>query len=89
MLGDLKDNKEGETCNGEEKVPGIVKFCPARWPVKATCYKLILANYASLLEEWDTCLAIEGKIDTDTRPRILGCQVFLWSSFKPTSFCAH
>ena len=74
MLANLKDNKEGETCNGEEKVSGIKKFCSTRWIVKATCYKLILANYmyASLLEVWDTCL--EGKIDTDTRPRILGCQ---------------
>lgn len=47
MLGDLKDNTERETCDGEEKVLGIVKFCPTRWTVKATCYQRILDNYAS------------------------------------------
>lgn len=71
MLGDLKDNIEGETCDDEEKVPGIVKFCPTRWTVKATCYQRILDNSASLFKVWDACL--ESKIDTDTRAHILGC----------------
>lgn len=71
MLGDLKDNIERETCDGEEKVLGIVKFCPTRWTVKATCYQRILDNSASLFKVWDACL--ESKIDTDTRAHILGC----------------
>lgn len=38
MFGDLKDNIEGEICDGEEKVFGIVKFCLIRWIVKVICY---------------------------------------------------
>ena len=72
LLGEVKDNVEGETCSEEDEIPGIVKFCPTRWTVKATCYKRILDNYASLFKVWDTCL--ESKIDTNTRARILGCQ---------------
>lgn len=59
MLGDLKDGKKGETCKGEEKVPGIVKFCPTRWTVKATCYQRILDNYASLFKVWEHVLKVK------------------------------
>ena len=69
---DLKDNIEEETCNGEEKVSVIVKFCPKRWTMKAGCYKCILDNYASLFKVWDTCP--ESKRDIDTKACILGCQ---------------
>lgn len=75
LLGEAKDNIEGESCNEEDEIPGIVKFCPTRWTVTATCYKRILDNYASLFKVWDTCL--ESKIDTDTRARILGCQAHM------------
>ena len=43
--------------------------------MKATCYKRILDNYASLFKVWDTCL--ESKIDTDAMARILGCQAHM------------
>ena len=72
MLGGIKDNLEGETTDEQVPVAGIVRFCPTRWTVRATCYKRILDNYALLLEVWDACL--ELNIDTETRARILGCQ---------------
>ena len=72
MLGRIKDNLEGETTDEQVPVAGIVRFCPTRWTVRATCYKLILDNYALLLEVCDACL--ELNIDTETRARILGCQ---------------
>ena len=53
LLGEIKDNMEGETCSEEDEIPGIVKFCPTRWTVKATSYKHILDNYASLFKIWD------------------------------------
>ena len=28
LLGEVKDNVEGETCSEEDEIPGIVKFCP-------------------------------------------------------------
>lgn len=73
MFGDLKDNKEGEICSGEEKVFGIVKFCLVRWFVKVICYKFIFVNYVFFFEEWDICFVIEGKIDIDIRFCIFGC----------------
>lgn len=72
MLGGIKDNLEGETADEQLSPAGIVKFCPTRWTVRATCYMRILDNYSSLLEVWDASLGFN--IDTETRARILGCQ---------------
>ena len=56
MLGGIKDNLEGKTTDEQVPVAGIVRFCPTRWTVRATCYKRILDNYALLLEVWDAFL---------------------------------
>ena len=55
MLGDEKDNIEGED-DDEHKDPGVVTFWPTRWTVTAKCYKRILDNYETLLKVWDKSL---------------------------------
>lgn len=51
---------------------GILKLCPTRWTAGANCFRRILDNYNSLLEEWNVCL--DSRLEADVRGRILGCQ---------------
>ena len=70
ILVGVKDNIEEENSN-EERHAGILKLCPTRWTVTASCYDRILLNYALLLKAWEVCL--EEKLDPDVRARINGC----------------
>lgn len=67
LLGEIKQNIEGE----DSTTGGILKVCPTRWTVRASCFRRILDNYDALLEEWTLCL--DTRLDTDVRGRIIGC----------------
>ena len=72
LLGEIKENIEGE--NGTAK--GILKVCPTRWTVRASCFGRIKEKYAALLQEWELCL--QGKkLDAEVRGRMLGCQAHM------------
>ena len=63
-----KENLE----EGELATHGIIKLCPTRWTVRASCFQRILDNYSALLQEWMVCL--DEKRQADIRERIIGCQ---------------
>ena len=49
------------------------KLCTTHWTVRAACYRKILEAYEPLVDLWEGVLC-EGKLDTDIKSRILGCQ---------------
>ena len=74
MLGEIQSNIEGiEDTNYTQGVITIDKLCPTRWTVKANCFKKVLDLYDQLWELFQSCLA-EGKLVTDVKSRIIGCQ---------------
>ena len=68
LLGEIQENLE----EGELATHGIIKLCPTRWTVRASCFQRILDNYSALLQEWMVCL--DEKLQADIRGRIIGCQ---------------
>ena len=48
----------------------IIGLCPKRWTVRASCFRLILENYAVLMEEWDVFLS--EQLQPNVRSRIIG-----------------
>ncbi|XP_028412554.1 uncharacterized protein LOC114535447 [Dendronephthya gigantea] len=68
LLGEIQENlKEGELATH-----GIIKLCPTRWTVCASCFQRILDNYSALLQEWIICL--DEKLQAEICGRIIGCQ---------------
>ena len=43
--------------------------------MRACCFRLILENYAVLMEEWDACLS--ERLKPDVRARIIGCKTYM------------
>ena len=70
LLGKIQENLEED--EGELATRGIIKLCPTRWTVHASCFQRILDNYTALLQEWAVCL--DEKLQADVRGRIIGCQ---------------
>ena len=68
LLGEIQGNLE----EGELATHGIIKLCPTRWTVRASCFQRILDNYSALLQEWMVCL--DEKRQADIRGRIIACQ---------------
>ena len=68
LLGEIKENLE----QGESAAHDIIKLCPTRWTVRASCFQRILDNYSALLQEWVLCL--DEKLQADVRGRIIGCK---------------
>ena len=74
ILGEVKENIE----NGDEedvdkcREGGLLKLCPTRWTVRASCYERIIENYAFLFKAWKLCLS--KKLEFDIKARILGCE---------------
>ncbi|KAJ8040279.1 Zinc finger MYM-type protein 1 [Holothuria leucospilota] len=63
ILEELKNQIQLET-------PGLKVLCPTRWTIRAESLRRVLDNYTPLQTEWETCL--EGKLDSETRARIIG-----------------
>ena len=71
LLGEIQGNLEGP----ESEAEGIL--CPTRWTVHASCFQLILDNYAALLHEWTISLDVKLRYEwkSDMSGRIIGCQM--------------
>ena len=74
MLGDIKKNIEMEGGNTDEQsCETLAKFSITRWTVRSGCYKKVIDSYDSLYELWTLSLN-EGKMESEIKGRIIGCQ---------------
>ena len=78
-LGQIKENLEQADESDSASCGSIVSLCPARWTVRAVCFRCILENYSALVEEWRVFL--EDKLQPDVTGRIVGCQAQMQTYF--------
>lgn len=77
MLGSIKDNVDGDLeeddLHDKESAPSLDKLCVTRWTIRGKCFEKIIENYGVLIKLWEKCLG-EGRLSTDVKARIVGCQ---------------
>ena len=73
LLGDIQKSIEFADETSDNNIVTLDKLCPTRWTVRAECYKKILEAYEPLFDLWELSLE-KGKLDTDVKSRIIGCQ---------------